>query len=81
MALFCDNCSAIDIGEDHQISELSKYIDIHHHYVRESVYDKTLLLMYIRIIDNFAEMCTEDLPKVQLSKLLAIALGYNEVGC
>jgi hypothetical protein len=34
--------SAIDLAENHQISELSKHIDIHHDLVRELVYDKTL---------------------------------------
>jgi hypothetical protein len=80
-ALCCDNRSAIDLEENYRISELSKYINIHHHRVRESVSDKTLLLMYIQTIDNLAEMCTKGLAKVQLSKLCAIALGYNQGGC
>jgi hypothetical protein len=75
MALFCDNRSAIDLAEKHQISEPSKHIDIHHHCVHEFVYDKILLLMYIRTTDNLVDMCTKGLPEVQLSKLCAIALG------
>jgi hypothetical protein len=47
MALFCNNGSDIDLAENHQISELSKYIDIHNHRGQELVYDTTLLLMYI----------------------------------
>jgi hypothetical protein len=81
MALFCNNRSTIDLAENHQISEISKYIDIHHYHVRELVCDKTLLLMYIWTTDNLAVMCTKGLYKVQLSKLHAIALGYNEGGC
>jgi hypothetical protein len=81
MALFCDNCSAIDVAENHPISELSKYIDIHHHLVRELVDDKTLPLMYIRTMDNLADMYIKGLPEVQLSKLCAIALGYHEGEC
>jgi hypothetical protein len=81
MALFCDNRSAIELAENHQISELSKHIDIHHHYVWELVYDKTLPLMYIRTMDNLADMYSKGLPEVQLSKLYPIALGYNEGGC
>jgi hypothetical protein len=80
MALFCNNCSAIDFPETHQISELSKHIDIHHHCVWELVYDKTLPLMYIQTTDNLTDMCTKGLPDVQLSKLRAIALGYIEGG-
>jgi hypothetical protein len=81
MALFCNNHSAFDLAENHQISELSKHIDYHHHHVQELVYDKTLLLMYIQTIDNRLDMCTKGLLKVQLSKLHAIALEYNEGGC
>jgi hypothetical protein len=80
MALFCDNCSAIDLAENHQISELSKHIDIHYHRVGELVSDKTLSLMYIWTMDNLADMYTKGMPEVQLSKLRAIALGYNEGG-
>jgi hypothetical protein len=81
ITLFCDNCSAIDLPENHRISKLSKYMDIHHHSVRELVYDKTLPLMYIWITDNVVDMYTKGLPEVQLSKLCAIALGYSKGGC
>jgi hypothetical protein len=81
MALFCDNCSAIDLAEYYRIFELSTYIDIYHHCVRELVYDKTLLLMYIRTMDNLANMYTKGLPEVQLSILYTIALVYNERRC
>jgi hypothetical protein len=64
IALCCDNRSAIDLAENHRISELSKYIDIHHHRVRELVYDKTLPLMYIRITDNLADMFTKGLHEI-----------------
>jgi hypothetical protein len=33
IALFCDNYSAIDLAENYRISELSKYIDIHHYRI------------------------------------------------
>jgi hypothetical protein len=80
-ALFYDKCCAIDLAEIHQISELSKDIDIQYHRVWELVSDETLQLMYIQITDNVADMCTKGLPEVQLSKLRAIAVGYNEGGC
>jgi hypothetical protein len=41
MALFYDNRSAIDLAENHQISELSKHIDIHHYHILKLVYNKT----------------------------------------
>jgi hypothetical protein len=81
IALFCDNFSAIDLEENHRISELSKYINIHHHHGRQLVYDKTLPLMYIRTTDNLADMCTKGLPEIQFSLLRSIALGYNDGRC
>jgi hypothetical protein len=81
IALCCDNGSAIDLAENHRISELSKYIDIHHHRIQELVYDKTLTLMYILTMNNLADVCPKSLPKVQLSKLREIAIGYNEGEC
>jgi hypothetical protein len=80
IALSYDNHSAIDLAENYQISELSKYIDIYHHRIRELVYDKTLPLIYILIMDNLANMSPNGLPEFQISKLCTIALGYNEAG-
>jgi hypothetical protein len=80
MPLFYDKYSVIDLAKNHQISELSKQNDIYHHRVQELVYDKTLPLMYIQTTDTLVDMCTSGLPKVQLSKLGAIALGFNEGG-
>jgi hypothetical protein len=81
MALFCDNCFAIDLAEIHRILELSKHIDIHHHHDWELVHHKTLPVRYIRTSYNLADMCTKGLLEVQLSKLHVIALGYNEGRC
>jgi hypothetical protein len=81
MALFCNNCSTINLPENYWISELSKYINIHQHRVRELVYDKALLVKYIRTTDNLADMYTKGLPEVQLSKRRMITLRFNEEGC
>jgi hypothetical protein len=44
--LCCDNCSAIELVENHRNSDLSKHIDINHYPIQESVYDKILPLIY-----------------------------------
>jgi HD superfamily phosphohydrolase len=64
MALFCDNRSAIALAGNYLIAEFSKYIDIYHHRVWDIVYNNTLLVMYIQIMDNLADMCTKGLPEV-----------------
>jgi hypothetical protein len=81
MDLLCDNLSAIDQEENYRISELSKHMSICDYRVRELIYDKTLPLMYILAKYKLVNMCTVDLSEVQLSKLHAIALGFNEGGC
>jgi hypothetical protein len=81
ITLFCDNRSIIDLAENYRISELSKHIDIYHHLVRELIYHKTFPLIYIRTIDNLANIYTKALPEVQLSKLRMIVLGYNKGEC
>jgi hypothetical protein len=80
VAIFSGGGSDIDIAKDHQVSELARCIDIHHHSVQELVCDKTLPLMYILTMDNLTDMCNKSLPQVQPSKLCTIALGYNEGG-
>ena len=74
MAMFCDNRLMIDLGENHQIFELSMHIDIYHHQVRELVYDRTLPLMYIPTTNNLADICNQWLPEIQLSKLRDITM-------
>jgi hypothetical protein len=59
LALFCNNRSAIDLAENHRISEISNHIDIHHHHIQESFYDKTLPLIYIRTTNHLVNMCTK----------------------
>jgi hypothetical protein len=80
MDLLYDNHSAIDLAKYGCISELSKYIDIHHHPARELVYDKSHPLMYIRTTDNLLDMCTKALVEVQFTKSHTIDLGYNDGG-
>jgi hypothetical protein len=81
IALLYNNHSAIDLTENYRISEHSTYIKIHHHNVRELVYNKNLRLMYIRTADDLTDIYTNGLPEIQLSKLCTIALGYNEGRC
>jgi hypothetical protein len=80
-SLFCDNRSAIDLADNHRISDLSQYIVIHYHGVQELVYDKTLQWMYIWTTDNLADIYTKRLRESLLYKLHVIALTYNQGGC
>jgi hypothetical protein len=81
MALLYEDHCANDLAKNHWISGLTKYIDIYHHRVQELVYDTTLLLMYIRTTNTLADISTQGLSEIQLSKLHAIALVYNKRRC
>ena len=44
--LFCDNQSAIKISTDPITKQRTKHVEIHMHYIRELVHDKTIILQY-----------------------------------
>ena len=44
--IFCDNKSAINISMDPVTRQRTKHIEIHMHYIRELVHDKTIILQY-----------------------------------
>jgi hypothetical protein len=64
IALLCDNRSAIDLAETHQMSKLSEYINFHHHHVGELFYNETFPLMYIQTMDSCMDMSNKGLPEV-----------------
>ena len=46
IVLFCDNKSAIMISTDPVTRQRTKHVEIHMHYIRELVHDKTIILQY-----------------------------------
>ena len=42
--LFCDNQSAIKISTDPVTRQRTKHVEIHMHYIRELVHDRTIIL-------------------------------------
>ena len=47
--LFCDNQSAIKISSDPIHKQLTKYIEVHMHYIWELVHSKAIILHYCPI--------------------------------
>lgn len=68
MAMFCDNTSAIEIASNNKISDLSKHIDTHYHWIRELVHEKIVPIMYVNTKENPADMCTKGLPEIDLKR-------------
>lgn len=48
MSLFMDNQSAINISKNLVQHSITKYIDIQHHFIRELVEKKNVVLSYIK---------------------------------
>ena len=46
IVLFCDNKSSINISTDPVTRKRTKHVEIHMHYIRELVHDKTIILQY-----------------------------------
>jgi hypothetical protein len=63
IALNCKNQSTIDLADYYRVSEVSKQIDIYHH-MRELVYNRTLPLIYIPIINKLTDIYTKGLSEV-----------------
>lgn len=59
--IHCDNRGALELAKNNVTSQRSKHIDIRHHFIREHVFNKNVVLEY---------MCTEKMPADILTKPL-----------
>ena len=73
--LYCDNKAAIDIATNQKISDRSKHIDVHFHFVREQIENGTFFIMPVASADNLADICTKGLPSVPFKHLREKILG------
>ena len=62
--LFCENQSAIKISIDPVTRQRTKHVEIHMHYIKELVHDKTIILQYCptdeQIVDMFTKIFSEN---------------------
>ena len=54
--LFCENQSAIKISTDPITRQRTKHVEIHMHYIRELVHDKTIILQYCSTDEQIADI-------------------------
>ena len=69
LTVFCDNTSAINISKNLVQHSRTKHIDIRHHFIRELVENITLVLEYIEIEKQLANMFTKALDSVRFDSL------------
>ncbi len=66
--LCIDNQSAIAIARNLEFHDHTKHIDVHYHFLRQVVKDKSIELSYTPTGDQVADILTKDLPPVSHNK-------------
>ena len=74
--LYCDNHSTIKISSDPIQKQRTKHIEVHMHYIRELVHDRTITLHYCPIKDHIADIFTKSFTEKRFSFLRSL-LGIN----
>lgn len=69
MTLYCDNLSAINISKNPIQHNKTKHIDIHHHFIKDLVEDKIVILEHVAIEKQLTDIFTKALDANQFEKL------------
>ena len=77
--LFCDNQSAINISTDPVTRQRTKHVEIHMHYIRELVHDKTIILQYYPTDEQIADIFTKIFSEKKFTYLRSL-LGVSSSG-
>ena len=77
ITLHCDNQSAIALTKDNAHHSRTKHIDIRYHFIRYSVQDGKINIIYCPTNENVADTLTKPLPSIK-AKHFAAALGLRE---
>ena len=75
LVVYCDNISAINISKNPVQHSRTKHIDIRHHFIRDLVESKTVMLEHIETDSQLADIFTKalDFPRFNsLRKALGI---------
>ncbi|KAI9164699.1 hypothetical protein LWI28_000433 [Acer negundo] len=74
LTLFCDNMSAINISKNLVQHCRTKHIDIYHHFIRELVENKCIVLEHIGTNDQLADLFTKPLNATRF-KMVSRSIG------
>ena len=69
--MFVDNKSAIALTENTMFHSRTKHIDIRHHFIRDHVEKKDVLIFFTPTAYQIADVLTKSLPKVRFIELRA----------
>jgi hypothetical protein len=74
LTIFCDNQAALCLCKDRKESQLSKHIDIQHHFARDRVVSGDLQFVYCRSADNVSDCLTKALSR-PVFEICLVGLG------
>jgi hypothetical protein len=69
ITLYCDNLIAINISKNHVQHSKTKHIDIRHHFIRDLVENKVVILEHVGTKEQVADIFIKALDAVQFEKL------------
>ena len=61
LIVYCDNTSAINISKNPVQHSRTKHIDIRHHFIRELVENKTIVIEHVATENQLADIFTKAL--------------------
>ena len=68
--MHCDSQSVIHLTKDSKHHEITKHIDVCHHFVRDIVAQGAIIMHRINTEDNPVDMLTKTLPTTKFKKCL-----------
>lgn len=78
VTIYCDNQGAIALSKDDRFHARTKHIDIRFHFIRKSVEQNYLQVLYCPTEDMIADALTKGLPHIK-TKHFASLMGLSTV--
>ena len=69
LVVYCDNISAINISKNPFQHSRTKHIDIRHHFIRELVENKTVVIEHVTTKNQLADIFTKTLDSSKFISL------------
>ena len=78
MKIFCDNKAAIAIAYNPVLHDRTKHVEVDKHFIKEKLENGLIIMPYIPIVEQVADIFTKGLPKKQFDYLVS-KLAMNDI--